>query len=109
MPGTPLTKTARHAVGAKSIRHGPVAKGLPTPIAKVVQHLEAGEWQSAHALVQKDATPLGCWAHGIVHLIEGDLDNAKYWYRRAHRPLPHCNTAAAEIAALKAVVRQGTR
>ena len=45
----------------------------------------------------------------IVHLIEGDLDNAKYWYRRAHRPLPHGNTAAAEIAALKAVVRQGTR
>ena len=85
MPGTPLTKTARHAAGAKSMRHGPVAKGLPTPIAKVVQHLEAGEWQSAHALVQKDATPLGCWAHGIVHLIEGDLDNAKYWYRRAHR------------------------
>jgi hypothetical protein len=108
MSGTPLAKTTRHAPAAKAVRHAPI-KELSTPIAKVVQHLEAGEWQSAHALVQKDATPLGCWAHGLVHLIEGDLENAKYWYRRAHRPLPHGNTAAAEIAALKAMVRHGTQ
>lgn len=80
-----------------------------TPIAKAVRHLEAGEWAAAHALVQKDATELGCWAHGIVHLVEGDLENAKYWYRRAHRPLPHGNTATAEIAALRASVGVGTQ
>ena len=72
------------------------------PIVKAVRHLEAGEWQAAHLIVQKDASALGCWAHGIVHLIEGDMDNAKYWYRRAHRALPEGNTANAEIAALKA-------
>jgi len=74
------------------------------PIVKVVRYLEAGEWKAAHLLVQKDASSLGCWAHGIVHLIEGDLDNAKYWYRRAHRALPDGNTANAEIAALKATL-----
>ena len=109
MSGSPLAKTTRHAPVAKAMRHVPIAKEASTSTAKVVRHLEAGEWQSAHALVQKDATPLGCWAHGLVHLIEGDLANAKYWYRRAHRPLPHGNTAAAEIAALKATVRQGTQ
>jgi hypothetical protein len=109
MAGTPLAKSTRHAPVAKTVRHAPIAKESPTPMAKVVRHLEAGEWASAHALAQKDSTPLGCWAHGIVHLIEGDLDNAKYWYRRAHRPLPHGNTVAAEIAALKAVVRHGTQ
>ena len=71
----------------KQCAHAAIAKEAPTPIVKAVRHLEAGEWQAAHALVQKDATPLGCWAHGLVHLIEGDLENAKYWYRRAHRPL----------------------
>ena len=90
----------------------PVARARsPVPaddaIAKAVRHLEAGEWEAAHLLVQKDASGPACWAHGIVHLIEGDLDNAKYWYRRAHRPLPHGNTVAAEIAALKAAVREG--
>ena len=75
-------------------------------IVKAVRHLEAGQWEAAHALVQKDVTEQGCWAHGIVHLIEGDLENAKYWYRRAHRPLPHGNTVTAEIAALKASIRK---
>ena len=51
----------------------------PSPIVKAVRHLEAGEWKAAHEIVQKDASSLGCWAHGIVHLVEGDLDNAKYW------------------------------
>jgi hypothetical protein len=73
----------------------------PLPITKAVRHLETGDWQAAHAIVQKDASTLGCWAHGIVHLLEGDLDNAQYWYRRARRPMPHLDTAAAEIAALK--------
>jgi hypothetical protein len=83
--------------------------GPESPIAAAVGHLESGEWQAAHALVQADASTLGCWAHGIVHLVEGDLDNAKYWYRRARRPLPHGNTATAEIAALKAALPKGTQ
>ena len=109
MPVTPLAKTTRHAPVAKTMRQAPTAKESPTLRAKVVRHLEAGEWEAAHVLAQRDATSLGYWAHGIVHLIEGDLENAKYWFRRAHRPLPHGNTVAAEIAALKAVVRQGTQ
>jgi len=107
MPGTPLAKTTRHGAAVKGTRAEPIATDPRTKIAEVVRHLEAGEWESAHMLAQKDPTPLGCWAHGIVHLIEGDLDNAKYWYRRAHRPLPHGNTATAEIAALKAEVGKG--
>jgi hypothetical protein len=75
-----------------------------SPIVKAVRCLEAGDWQAAHGIVQNDASTIGCWAHGIVHLLEGDLDNARYWYRRAHRPLPHADTVAAEIAALKAAV-----
>lgn len=109
MPGTPLAKTTRHGAAVKGVRGAPIAAERPATIAEVVRHLEAGEWEAAHLLAQKDASSLGCWAHGIVHLIEGDLDNAKYWYRRARRPLPHGNTATAEIAALKAVVRQGTQ
>ena len=71
-----------------------------------IRHLKNGDWAKAHAVVQNDPSHLGCWAHGIVHLMEGDLENAKYWYRRAHRPLPHGNTVTAEIAALKASIRK---
>jgi hypothetical protein len=109
MPVTPLAKTTRRAPVDKVVQHAAAEAAAHESLAKAVRHLEAGEWQAAHSLVQKDATPLACWAHGLVHLVEGDLENAKYWYRRAHRPLPHGNTVAAEIAALKAMVRQEAR
>ena len=71
-------------------------------LAKALRHLEAGEWQAAHEIVQRDeASPLACWAHGIVHLMEGDLPNARYWYRQAKRAFPAEGSAAAEIKALK--------
>ena len=72
-----------------------------------VRYLEAGDWEAAHAIVQNDSTPGGNWAHGIVHIMEGDLRNAAHWYRRAGRQLPGDGDAVleadvdAEIAALK--------
>jgi hypothetical protein len=72
-------------------------------LGKAVAHMEAGDWQAAHEIVQRDEdSPLACWAHGIVHLMEGDLPNARYWYREAKRSFPAKPDAAAEVRALKA-------
>src|SRR5262249_58607758 len=57
------------------------------PLLKAVEFLEKGEWQSAHEIVQGEKSNLAAWLHGIVHTLEGDLDNARYWYRRAGRDL----------------------
>ena len=73
-------------------------------LAKAVEYLEQGDWESAHPLVQADTSTLGAWAHGIVHMLEGDLGNAGYWYRKAGRALPDASTVNAEIAELKAQV-----
>ena len=73
-----------------------------TPLQEALAHLEAGKWQAAHEIVQRDEdSPLACWAHGIVHLMEGDLPNARYWYGQAKRAFPAEGSAAAEIKALK--------
>ena len=66
--------------------------------------LEAGDWESAHSIVQEDPSKLASWAHGIVHLLEGDVANAGYWYRRADRELRSNVQIAEEIAALKNAV-----
>jgi hypothetical protein len=64
-----------------------------------VELLERQDWKAAHEIVQKDEeSALACWAHGIVHLMEGDVSNARYWYREAKRPFN--DNIAAEIAAL---------
>ena len=69
--------------------------------------LEAGDWQAAHVIAQRDGSALGSWAHGIVHLMEGDVANAGYWYHRAGRNVPDVSRMAEEIAALKAEVQAG--
>ena len=72
-----------------------------TELQKAIQLLEAGDWDGAHRIVQDDDSKLASWAHGLVHLIEGDLDNAGYWYRLAGRSRPDVAQVAAEIAALR--------
>ena len=71
-----------------------------------IRHLQRGDWEKAHAVVQHDDTGLGCWAHGIVHMLEGDIGNARYWYRRAGRSFPRDRDASVEIDALVRALRQ---
>ena len=70
-------------------------------LAQAIQHLEKGEWTLAHEIVQADNTALGAWLHGIVHIQEGDLDNARYWYRRARREFVETVSIPDELAAAK--------
>ena len=80
-------------------------------LEQAIELLAAGDWQAAHAIVQKDDSANGAWAHGIVHLMEGDLRNAEYWYRRAAKPMPSGNAVpeehavAEEITALRTAAR----
>ena len=70
-------------------------------LTKAVEFLEAGAWQQAHKLVQEERLNLAAWLHGIVHTLEGDLDNARYWYRRAGREFPGRDAIQEEIAAAR--------
>jgi hypothetical protein len=39
---------------------------------------------------------------------EGDVANARYWYRKAHRDFPKVYDEAAEIAALARAIKEET-
>ena len=71
-------------------------------LSQALELLDAGDWQQAHEIVQKDASALAAWLHGIVHTLEGDLDNARYWYRKAKREFPGTGAVRDEIAAARA-------
>jgi hypothetical protein len=75
-------------------------------LGTAIRHLRSGNWQKAHAIVQNDNTEMGCWAHGIVHLLEGDVGYARFWFRRAGRPFPREWDASADIDALVAAAKQ---
>lgn len=73
-----------------------------TEIAEALTHLERGDWKAAHAIVQRDEdSALSCWAHGIVHILEGDIPNARYWYTEAKRAFPAQPSIPGELAALR--------
>jgi hypothetical protein len=79
-------------------------------LGRAVELLEAGAWQEAHAIVQDDPSDLAAWLHGIAHTLEGDLDNARYWYRRIRRAFPGRGDVEGEIAlARQAVEREAAR
>jgi hypothetical protein len=46
-----------------------------------------GDWDAAHKLVQDESSADAAWVHAYLHRVEGDLGNAGYWYRRAHKPV----------------------
>ncbi len=48
----------------------------------------AGRWDDAHELCSGIPDPDGALIHAHLHREEGDLSNARYWYRRAHQSEP---------------------
>ncbi len=71
-------------------------------LTEALNLLERGDWQGAHVIVQAHETQYACWLHGIVHVLEGDLDNARYWYKRAKRAFS--SETSPELAAARAAL-----
>jgi len=70
-------------------------------LTRAVDLLVTGAWQDAHEIVQKETSTTAAWLHGIVHILEGDLDNARYWYRKAGREFPGADAVQSEISAAR--------
>jgi hypothetical protein len=61
--------------------------GLARPLV-ALWHLKKGDWDAAHKLAQQDeGEKRHDWVHAHLHRVEGDLGNARYWYRRAGQPV----------------------
>ena len=79
----------------------------PDALGRAIDLLVAGDWRQAHQIVQTEESRLAAWLHGIVHTLEGDLDNARYWYRKADRIFPGADAVPTEIAAARREVSRG--
>jgi hypothetical protein len=61
------------------------------------------QWDAAHRIVQKyDSDPTAAWIHAVLHKIEGDLANSRYWYRRAGKMECVDQEPMAELSSIKA-------
>jgi hypothetical protein len=73
-------------------------------LRQALAQLRSGRWNEAHELVQRDDSALAAWLHGIVHLQEGDLENAEYWFGKAHRDFHGHGTVTEELDRFEAAL-----
>jgi hypothetical protein len=60
-----------------------------------------GKWDKAHEIVMNEDDADCAWVHAYLHRVEGDRDNARYWYRQARRE-PANGDLSSEWAAIAA-------
>jgi len=75
-----------------------------TDLRHVLDQMRLGHWNEAHNLVQSDDSELAAWLHGILHIQEGDLEDAEYWYGKANRNFRSRGTLAEELDRFEAVL-----
>ncbi len=61
------------------------------------------DWDKAHQHAMSGEGADCAWVHAYLHRVEGDLDNARYWYRQARRKAA-TGDLAAEWAAMAATL-----
>ena len=66
-----------------------------------IEHARAGRWDEAHVVAQSlEGDPQADWLHAILHKIEGDASNSRYWYSRSPHSYDSFADSAAELDAL---------
>ena len=53
-------------------------------LKEAVQLALDGEWDAPHKIVQEFSNHYANWIHAVLHKIEGDEWNSKYWYQRTN-------------------------
>jgi hypothetical protein len=65
----------------------------------------AGQWDASHRIVQDyEADRMASWIHAVLHKMEGDDSNSRYWYRRADRLAHVADEPRAELAEIRKAV-----
>lgn len=76
-------------------------------LEKALWLVKNDQWDASHDVVNDLSGELGSWIHAHLHLIEGDLGNAGYWYSRANRPARSREEIDAEWDELARFVTEG--
>jgi hypothetical protein len=80
---------------------------LKRALLGAVHQALGGDWQAAHLVAQEhEGEPLANWLHAVVHRMEGDLDNASYWYGRCGRALRKQVPTEVELKEIEAALSE---
>ncbi len=67
-----------------------------------VQAALDGDWDKSHKIAQDYSDDTANWIHAVLHKIEGDEWNSKYWYARTNgKNYEDFSDANAELIAIQ--------
>jgi hypothetical protein len=84
-----------------------LAKSTPPHCAPALQALwwaAKDDWNAAHEIVMKHDDADCAWVHAYLHRVEGDLPNARYWYRQSGKPVAATELDAEREAIIAALL-----
>ncbi len=64
-----------------------------------------GDWHNAHLIAQDSNHKLAHWIHAVLHKIEGDEWNSRYWYKRTDRSYEDFTDSTDELKAILQVLQ----
>jgi hypothetical protein len=81
------------------------SSALTPALLEAVDLALGGDWQAAHLIAQEhEEDEIANWIHAVVHRMEGDLGNARYWYGRCGRKLREKTSTGAELREIRAAL-----
>lgn len=68
-----------------------------------VTFAQAGDWDAAHKIAQDYSDSTANWLHAVLHKVEGDRWNSKYWYARTggHQYEEFADDVSRELDAIR--------
>ena len=63
-----------------------------------------GKWDDSHLIVQELNTTLAQRIHAVLHKIEGDESNSRYWYGRSGYSFDEFVNSTEELQVIKASI-----
>ena len=70
-----------------------------------VQAALDGDWDKSHNIAQDYTDTTANWIHAVLHKIEGDVWNSKYWYAKtAGKQYTDFDDATTELEAILSVL-----
>jgi hypothetical protein len=70
-------------------------------LLQAIDSAVAGQWNAAHQIVQQYEDSTAAWIHAVLHKIEGDDSNSRYWYRRAGKLEHFSDEPKEELAEIR--------
>jgi hypothetical protein len=77
-----------------------MTESLKSALLKAIQLAQSNDWEGAHQIVQAYSDDSACWIHAVLHKIEGDEENSRYWYRKCKTSYEDFLNANEELNAI---------